>query len=131
MAIRCVVVTPERTELDRVVDSIVLPMYDGELGIGRGRAAMIGRLGYGQMRLLTESGTESFYIDGGFAQVEKDVVSVLTSRALPAKSLNVGTAETELAEALSAPAATPQQQQIKAAAVMRARGLLRTAARHH
>jgi hypothetical protein len=63
--------------------------------------------------------------------VEKDVVSVLTSRALPAKSLNVGTAETELAEALSAPAATPQQQQIKAAAVMRARGLLRTAARHH
>ena len=131
MAIRCVVVTPERTELDRVVDSIVLPMYDGELGIKRGRAAMIGRLGYGQMRLQTESGTESFYIDGGFAQVEKDVVSVLTSRALPAKSLNVGTAETELAEALSAPAATAQQQQTKAAAVMRARGLLRTAARQH
>jgi len=131
MPIRCVVVTPERTELDRVVDAIVLPMYDGELGIKRGRAAMIGRLGYGQMRLQTESGTESFYIDGGFAQVEKDVVSVLTSRALPAKSLNVGTAETELAEALSAPAATPQQQQLKAAAVMRARGLLRTAARQH
>lgn len=131
MPIRCVVVTPERTELDRVVDSIVLPMYDGELGIKRGRAAMIGRLGYGQMRLQTESGTESFYIDGGFAQVEKDVVSVLTSRALPAKSLNVGTAETELAEALSAPAATAQQQQTKAAAVMRARGLLRTASRQH
>jgi F-type H+-transporting ATPase subunit epsilon len=131
MPIRCVVVTPERTELDRVVDSVVLPMFDGELGIGRGRAAMIGRLGYGQMRLQTEAGTEAFYIDGGFAQVEKDVVSVLTSRALPAKSLNVGTAETELAEALSAPAATPQQQQLKAAAVMRARGLLRTAVRQH
>jgi F-type H+-transporting ATPase subunit epsilon len=129
MSIRCVVVTPERTELDRVVDSIVLPMYDGELGIKRGRAAMIGRLGYGQMRLQTDSGTETFFIDGGFAQVEKDVVSVLTSRALPGKSLNVGTAETELSTALSSPASTPQQQQIKAAAVMRARGLLRTAAR--
>jgi F-type H+-transporting ATPase subunit epsilon len=74
---------------------------------------------------------ETFFIDGGFAQVEKDVVSVLTSRALPAKSLNVGTAETELTDALSAPAATPQQQQLKATAVMRARGLLRTALRQH
>lgn len=129
MSIRCVVVTPERTELDRVVDAIVLPMYDGELGIKRGRAAMIGRLGYGQMRLQTDAGTETFFIDGGFAQVEKDVVSVLTSRALPGNSLNVGTAETELSTALSSPAATPQQQQHKAAAVMRARGLLRTAAR--
>jgi F-type H+-transporting ATPase subunit epsilon len=131
MSIRCVVVTPERTELDRVVSSIVLPMYDGELGIKRGRAAMIGRLGYGQMRLQTDAGTETFFIDGGFAQVEKDVVSVLTSRALPGKTLNVGTAETELATALSSPAATPQQQRLKAAAVMRARGLLRTAAREH
>jgi len=131
MSIRCVVVTPERTELDRVVSSIVLPMYDGELGIQRGRAAMIGRLGYGQMRLQTDAGTETFFIDGGFAQVEKDVVSVLTSRALPGDSLNVGTAETELATALSSPAATPQQQRLKAAAVMRARGLLRTAAREH
>jgi F-type H+-transporting ATPase subunit epsilon len=131
MSIRCVVVTPERTELDRVVSSIVLPMYDGEVGIKRGRAAMIGRLGYGQMRLQTDTGTETFFIDGGFAQVEKDVVSVLTSRALPGKSLNVGTAETELATALASPAATPQQQRLKAAAVMRARGLLRTAAREH
>lgn len=131
MSIRCVVVTPERTELDRVVDSIVLPMYDGELGIKRGRAAMIGRLGYGQMRLQTDAGTETFFIDGGFAQVEKDVVSVLTSRALPGKSLNVGTAEAELSTALSSPAATPQQQQLKAAVVMRARGLLRTAAREN
>ena len=131
MSIRCVVVTPERTELDRVVSSIVLPRYDGELGIKRGRAAMIGRLGYGQMRLQTDAGTETFFIDGGFAQVEKDVVSVLTSRALPGKTLNVGTAETELATALSSPAATPQQQRLKAAAVMRARGLLRTAAREH
>ena len=33
MAIRCVVVTPERTELDREAESVVLPMFDGELGV--------------------------------------------------------------------------------------------------
>ncbi len=130
MPIRCVVVTPERTELDRVVDSIILPMYDGELGIRRGRAAMIGRLGYGQMRLHTEAGIESFFIDGGFAQVDQDVVSVLTSRALPAGSLDVDQVESELAEALAAPSSSPEQQRLKAASVMRARGMLRTAIRH-
>lgn len=129
MSIRCVVVTPERTEMDRVVQELVLPMYDGELGIRGGRAAMIGRLGYGQMRLHTETGVESFFIDGGFAQVEKDVVSVLTARALPAKSLDVDAAEKELEAALASPSGSPEQQQLRSAAIMRARGLLRTAVR--
>ncbi len=129
MPIRCVVVTPERTEVDRVADSVVLPMYDGELGIQTGRAPLIGRLGYGEMRLQTAAGTEAFFIDGGFAQVEGDVVSVLTARALPAKSINVEAARSELATALEAASSSPEQQKLKAAAVMRARGKLRTAVR--
>ena len=129
MPIRVVVVTPERTEVDRVADSVVLPMYDGELGIQRGRAPLIGRLGYGEMRLQTAAGTEEFFIDGGFAQVESDVVSVLTARALPAKSLSFEAAKSELTTALESPSSSPEQQKLKAAAVMRARGKLRTAAR--
>ena len=46
MALRCVVVTPERTELDREAEYVSLPMFDGELGVLKGRAPMIGRLGY-------------------------------------------------------------------------------------
>lgn len=129
MSIRCVVVTPERTELDREVDSVVLPMFDGELGVQKGRAAMIGRLGYGQLRMKSGATSETFFIDGGFVQVENDVVSLLTARAIPSASLNVGTAEAELAEALAAPSTTPVQQELKETAVRRARGLLRTAAR--
>lgn len=129
MPIRVVVVTPERTEVDRVVDSAVLPMYDGELGIQTGRAPLIGRLGYGEMRLHTAGSTEAFFIDGGFAQVENNVVSVLTARALPAKSISVETAKSELETVLESPSSTPEQQQLKAAAVMRARGKLRTAVR--
>lgn len=129
MPIRVVVVTPERTEVDRVADSAVLPMYDGELGIQTGRAPLIGRLGYGEMRLQTAAGTEAFFIDGGFAQVENDIVSVLTARALPAKSISVEAARNELTAELDAPSSTPEQQKLKAAAVMRARGKLRTAIR--
>ena len=36
MALRCIVVTPERTELDREAEFISLPMYDGELGVLKG-----------------------------------------------------------------------------------------------
>jgi len=125
MAIRCVVVTPERTELDREADFIALPMYDGELGVQAGRAPMIGRLGYGVLRLQTAAGPERFFIDGGFAQVEGDVVSVLTARAISIDLLNTDEANRILTEALDMPADSPEQSQIKNTAVRRARGQLR------
>ena len=42
MAFQCVVVTPERGLLDQAADFVVLPMYDGELGVLPGRAPLIG-----------------------------------------------------------------------------------------
>ena len=36
--LRCVVVTPEATILDRPAEFVALPLYDGEIGIGRGIA---------------------------------------------------------------------------------------------
>jgi len=125
MSIRCVVVTPERTELDREADFVALPMFDGELGVLNGRAPMIGRLGYGVLRLQTTAGPERYFVDGGFAQVEDDQVSILTARAIPVDMLNTDSASKSLAEALTLPADTPEQAQIKDAAVRRARGQLR------
>ncbi|EMI53572.1 MULTISPECIES: ATP synthase F1 subunit epsilon [Rhodopirellula] len=125
MAIRCVVVTPERTELDREADFVALPMFDGELGVQAGRAPMIGRLGYGVLRLQTAAGPERFFVDGGFAQVESDVVNVLTARAISVDLLDTDEATKSLAEALEMPSQTPEQIQIKETAVNRARGQLR------
>ena len=48
--LQCVVVTPERTLLDELVDFVALPLYDGELGVLPGRSPLIGRLGYGELR---------------------------------------------------------------------------------
>jgi F-type H+-transporting ATPase subunit epsilon len=79
--------------------------------------------------LTTAAGTEAYFIDGGFAQVESDIVSVLTARALPAQSIPVASAQEELATALSEPSESREQQTLKSAAVMRARGKLRTALR--
>tara|TARA_A100001391_G_scaffold196710_1_gene175698 strand:- start:199 stop:585 length:387 start_codon:yes stop_codon:yes gene_type:complete len=125
MTIRCVVVTPERTELDREADFVALPMYDGELGVQTGRAPMIGRLGYGVLRLQTSEGAKRFFVDGGFAQVEANVVSILTARAIPVDWLSVDEANKALSDALELPSDTPALAKIKDTAVHRARGQLR------
>ena len=82
--LQCVVGTPERAVLDEPVDFVALPMFDGEVGILPGRAALIGRLGYGELRTKRGNHVERFFVDGGFAQVRADVVTVLTPRALKA-----------------------------------------------
>jgi F-type H+-transporting ATPase subunit epsilon len=41
---------------------------------------MIGRLGKGELRLTTGGNVKKLHIEGGFAQVRSDVVTVLTSK---------------------------------------------------
>lgn len=127
MSIRCIVVTPERTELDREAEFVALPMIDGELGVLSGRAPMIGRLGYGVLRLQTAAGPERYFLDGGFAEVEQDCVNILTARAIPVDLLNHDEAQTALDTALELPSDSPELTQLKRAAVDRARGMLRAA----
>jgi F-type H+-transporting ATPase subunit epsilon len=125
MTIRCVVVTPERTELDREAESVVLPMFDGELGVLAGRAPLIGRLGFGTLRLQTAAGPERYYVDGGFAQVEENEVNILTARAIPVDLLNREEAEKALADAQEMSAKTPEEAMLKDNAIRRARGQIR------
>jgi F-type H+-transporting ATPase subunit epsilon len=125
MALRCIVVTPERTQLDREAEYVALPMFDGELGILPGRAPMIGRLGHGTLRLQTAAGPERYYVDGGFAHVEGDVVNVLTGKAVPVDLLDSDDARDALAAALEMPSSTPEESILKETAIRRARGQLR------
>ena len=50
-------------------------------------------------KLQSASGTRSYFIDGGFAQVKGSVVSLLTHHAVPADRVDVAAAEQALAEA--------------------------------
>jgi F-type H+-transporting ATPase subunit epsilon len=127
-ALKCVVVTPERALLDETVDFVVLPMYDGELGVLPGRAPLIGRLGYGELRIRRGEQTDRFFVDGGFAQVRANTVTVLTPRALKADEINEGIVQQALTAAL-APAPTPEAQEAQTKAQQRARAQLRV--KHH
>jgi F-type H+-transporting ATPase subunit epsilon len=126
--LQCVVVTPERALLDETVDFVALPMFDGELGVLPGRAALIGRLGPGELRIRHGAQTRRFFVDGGFAQVRGNVVTVLTPRAMKAEEIDTAAVTTSL-NAARTMAATPQAQAVQLKAQQRARAQLRIAAR--
>jgi F-type H+-transporting ATPase subunit epsilon len=126
--LQCVVVTPERAVLDKRVDFVALPMYDGELGVLPGRAPLIGRLGCGELRLRKGGVVHRYYVDGGFVQVRADVVTVLTARAIPAAAIRVEAA-LEALEAARVPAATPEAQAARLKDQDRARAQIRIAAK--
>jgi F-type H+-transporting ATPase subunit epsilon len=94
-----IVVTPEATVLEESAEFVALPLYDGEIGIAPGRSPMIGRLGYGELRIRRPGSTQIFYVDGGFVQVANNTVSVLTNRAIPADQIDPQVAADQLSAA--------------------------------
>ena len=125
----CTIVTPEQTALETKAEFVALPLFDGEIGIAANHSPLIGRLGYGEMRIKTGSTTLSYYVDGGFVQVADNVVAVLTNRAVPSKNLDPAAAEAQLAAALARPANSPELFEIRDRAVAQARAQIRTARR--
>jgi F-type H+-transporting ATPase subunit epsilon len=111
--LKCVVVTPERAVLDESCEFVSLPMFDGELGVLPGRAPLIGRLGMGELRLRQGAQVKRYFVEGGFAQVRADVVTVLTSRAVAADAIDRNAALQQLASAQATVTKTPAEQEAK------------------
>src|SRR6266851_1212909 len=124
-ALKCVVVTPEKAVLDEAADFVVVPMFDGELGVAPDRLPLIGRLGFGELRITHGNQTKHFYVDGGFVQVRANVVTVLTSKAMDVKDIKIEQAQAVLKSATVE--ATPEGQEAQYKAQQRARAQLRLA----
>ena len=125
---QCIVVTPERTLYDQPAEFVALTLYDGEIGVAPGHTPLIGRLGYGEMRIRREGReTDRYYIEGGFVEVLDDVVSVLTQRAIPAAEIDAAVARQQLLTAQSRRAATPEAAAVRDRVVAQSRAQLRIA----
>jgi F-type H+-transporting ATPase subunit epsilon len=127
--LHCIVVTPEQTALDQDAEFVALPLFDGEIGIAPNHSPLIGRLGYGEMRIKSGGTTKTLYVDGGFVEVAGNVVSVLTNRAVPASKVDGAAAEVQLANAMRHPASTAEQFEIRDRQIAQARAQLRIARR--
>ncbi|MBN2578256.1 MAG: ATP synthase F1 subunit epsilon [Pirellulales bacterium] len=126
---QCIIVTPERTLRDQPADFIVVTLEDGEIGIASGHAPLLGRLGYGEMRVSQAGKTERFYVEGGFLEVLENVVTVLTPRAAPAEQIDPAVAREQLFSALSKPAPSGELLAVRNRAVAISRARLRVARR--
>jgi F-type H+-transporting ATPase subunit epsilon len=125
----CIVVTPENVALEAEADFVALPLFDGEIGIAPDHSPMIGRLGYGEMRIRNAGNESRYYVDGGFVQVANNVVSVLTGRAVPSNSVDGGVARKSLDAALKKPIHTADLQAIRDRQIQQARAQIRIASR--
>ncbi len=126
--LRLVVVTPEKPLLDEPVSALRFPLYDGQIGILPGRAPLVGRLGYGELVATTaQGGTKSYYIDGGFVQVNGPVVSLLTHSAVPAEKVDEAKAQELLKSTETLPTLTEAEYAVKLREQERARRMLEVA----
>jgi F-type H+-transporting ATPase subunit epsilon len=126
-SLTCTVVTPETTVLDTQASFVALPLFDGEIGIAPAHAPMIGRLGFGEMRVEIGDKVERYYVDGGFVQVVGDTVAVLTPRAIPFNKLDPEVAAEQLAAARARPANSEEQLAIRERLEQQARAMLHVA----
>ena len=123
---KCLVVTPEETAVEETVTFVALPLYDGEIGVSANHAPLIGRMGYGELRLKCTNGdTLVYYVDGGFVQIADNVVSVMTNRAIAAKGLETDAVATSLEEAKSMKANSDETFEARDKAVTQYRAQLR------
>jgi F-type H+-transporting ATPase subunit epsilon len=81
MGLRVSVISPEKTLFEGEADQVVVPAWDGQLGVLQGHAPMLVLLGEGELRITQSGSDQRFQIKGGFLQVADDVVTVLSEHA--------------------------------------------------
>lgn len=122
---KCSVVTPEKVVLECETRFVALPAHDGEIGLLRSRAPLVCRLAIGKLRIETDSGMETFYIDGGFAEMADNELTVLTEDARRAAEIDQDEVQKLLEEARAMEARDMASTGEREKAIRRARAQLR------
>ena len=74
------IVSPEKSFLkkDNVIE-VVIPAFEGEMGILKDHISIISFLKPGIIKILSKSGNESYYIEDGIVEFKNNNLSILTS----------------------------------------------------
>ena len=98
-SLRLEVVTPSRRVLEARASEVRIPGALGELGVLPGHTPLLTSLGTGEVSWTDGNTTGRLVVQGGFAEVQPDAVTVLASIAETVDEIDVDTARTALAEA--------------------------------
>ena len=74
---------------------VVLPAYDGEIGVLPGHAPLLALLKVGVMRYRTNGTSQSLVLSWGFAEILQDRVIVMAETARLPEEIDAASAEAE------------------------------------
>jgi len=94
MTIHVDIASPEESIFSGAANMVFAPAYMGEVGITPRHAPLLTKLVPGEIRIQVEGGgEESYYVSGGFLEVQPHMVTVLADAAVRAKDLDEAAAE--------------------------------------
>ena len=74
------IVNPEKSFLVKEnVTEVVIPAFEGEMGILKDHISIISFLKPGIIKILSKSGEENYYIEDGIVEFKNNNLSILTS----------------------------------------------------
>jgi ATP synthase F1 epsilon subunit len=74
------IVNPEKSFLIKEdVSEVVVPAFEGEMGILKDHISIISFLKPGIIKILSKSGDENFYVEDGIVEFKNNNLSILTS----------------------------------------------------
>ena len=120
-------ITPEQLVLEAPARFVAFPAHDGEMGILPQRAPLVCKLGMGELRVQSDAGDQRYFVEGGFAQMVGDRLTILAEYATLRSDLHAADARRELAEAQALPATDEATAGARTHAVERAKLRLRLA----
>ena len=83
------IVSPEKSFLTKEdVTEVVVPAFEGEMGILKDHISIISFLKPGVIKVFSKSGEENYYVEDGILEFKDNNLSVLTSSIFNIKDIN-------------------------------------------
>jgi F-type H+-transporting ATPase subunit epsilon len=83
------IVNPEKSFLTKEdVTEVVVPAFEGEMGILKDHISIISFLKPGIIKVFSKSGEENYYVEDGILEFKDNNLSVLTSSIFNIKNIN-------------------------------------------
>ena len=83
------IVNPEKSFLIKEdVSEVVVPAFEGEMGILKDHISIISFLKPGIIKILSKSGDENYYVEDGIVEFKNNNLSILTSSIFNLRDLD-------------------------------------------
>ena len=83
------IINPEKSFLTKEnVSEVVVPAFEGEMGILKDHISIISFLKPGIIKILSKTGDENYYVEDGIIEFKNNNLSILTSSVFNLNDLN-------------------------------------------